>query len=113
MALTKERGAIPMKSETVRFKKKSQVTIPKEFVEALNLKEGDNLQCRLEDGKIVIVPMISVPKDQAWFWSEEWQKEEMEAEEEIKAGRLKSFDNIGDLLKSLHEDSDEISRGDE
>lgn len=112
MAQTKERGAVTMKPENVRFKRKSQVTIPKDFVEALKLKEGDNLQCRLEDGKIVIVPMISVPKDQAWFWSEEWQKEEMEAEEDIKAGRVKSFDNIEDLLKSLHEDSDEINRED-
>lgn len=65
------RSAIYMKPENVRFKKKSQVTIPHDIVQALNLKEGDDLQCRMEEGKIVFVPMVSVPKDQAWFWSEE------------------------------------------
>jgi len=90
-----------MKPERVRFKKKSQVTVPHEIVEALNLKEGDDLQCRLEDGKIVFVPMVSVPKDQAWFWSEEWQKEEREAEQQIKEGRLSEPMNLDDTLADL------------
>lgn len=100
-----------MQRESIRFKKRSQITIPKEFVDALQLNEGDRLECRLEDGKIVIVPTVEIPKDQAWFWTEEWQKEEREADEDIKAGRVKSFDNAEDLLKSLHEDSEELNKG--
>lgn len=99
-----------MKPESVKVKQKSQVTVPKEIMEALNLKVGDSLECRLEDGKIVFVPMISIPRDQAWFWEEEWQKEEREAEQEIKSGRVKTFDNAQDLLKSLHQDSNEINK---
>ena len=99
-----------MQRESIRFKKRSQVTIPKEFVDTLHLHEGDRLECRLEEGKIVIVPTVEIPKDQAWFWTEEWQKEEREAEEDSKAGRVKNFDSVEDLLKSLHEDSDGISK---
>lgn len=96
-----------MTPENVRFKRKSQVTIPHEIVQALNLHEGDNLQCRLEDGKIVFVPMVSIPKDQAWFWSEEWQKEEQEVEEHIKAGRLTEPKNLDDTLSDLDQLSKE------
>lgn len=101
MAQTKERGAKMMKPENVRFKKKSQVTIPHEVVEALNLKEGDDLECRLENGKIVFVPMVSVPRDQAWFWTEEWQKEEREIEQQIKDGQLTPPMNFDDTLADL------------
>ncbi|QQK77247.1 AbrB/MazE/SpoVT family DNA-binding domain-containing protein [Salicibibacter cibarius] len=97
-----------MQRESIRFKRRSQVTIPKEFVEALNLQEGDRLECRLENGRIVIVPTVEIPKDQAWFWTEEWQKEELEAEEDIKAGRVKSFQNTEDAIHWL--DSDEAER---
>lgn len=91
-----------MTPENVRFKKKAQVTIPYDFVQELNLKEGDNLECRLENGKIVIVPVVSIPKDQAWFWSEEWQEGEREAEEDIKAGRVHSFDDAEEAVEWLN-----------
>lgn len=105
MVKTKERGA-GMQRESVRFKKRSQVTIPKEFVDALGLHEGDRLECRLENGKIVIVPTVEIPKDQTWFWTEEWQKGEKEAEEDIKAGRVKKFNHVHDLIADLEsEDS--------
>lgn len=42
-----------------------------------------------------------VPKDQEWFWSEEWLKGEGEANEDIAAGRVKRFENVNDLIKDL------------
>lgn len=107
MVLTKRGAVMIPEPEKVRFKKKSQVTIPNEFVKALGLHEGDDLQCRLEDGKIVFVPLVSIPKDQAWFWTEEWQKGEREADEDIKAGRVKSFGNAKDAINWLNSDEAE------
>lgn len=92
-----------MKRESVRFKKRSQVTIPKEFVDSLHLREGDRLECRLENGRIVIVPTMEIPKDQAWFWTEEWQKEEKEAEKQIANGELTPTMNVEDTLADLDE----------
>ncbi|WP_205004895.1 AbrB/MazE/SpoVT family DNA-binding domain-containing protein [Scopulibacillus daqui] len=106
MVKTLERGA-HMKRESIRFKKRSQITIPKEFVDALQLHEGDRLECRLEDGKIVIVPMVEVPKDQAWFWSEEWQKEEREVEQQLRDGRVSPPMNFEDTLAALDDLSKE------
>lgn len=100
MAEMKEKNSA-MKAEHVRFKRKSQVTVPHEIVKALDLHEGDDLQVRLEDGKIVFVPMVSVPKDQAWFWTETWQKEEWEVEKHIKAGWLTEPKSLDDTLNEL------------
>lgn len=107
MAETKERRGAAMKPEHVRFKRKSQVTVPHEIVEALDLHEGDDLQVRLENGKIVFVPMVSIPKDQAWFWSEQWQKEEQEVEKHIKAGHLTEPKSLDDTLSDLDDMSKE------
>jgi len=43
-----------------------QVTLPKKFREALNIKEGDLLEAEMEGGKIVLTPKALVGKDKAW-----------------------------------------------
>ncbi|SDL31561.1 AbrB/MazE/SpoVT family DNA-binding domain-containing protein [Lacicoccus qingdaonensis] len=106
MNKTEDKSNATFKPEHVRFKKKSQVTVPSKIVEALDLQEGDDLQCRLEDGKIVLVPTISIPKDQAWFWSEQWQKEEREVEQQIKDGDISDAKSLEDTLRDL----DDISK---
>lgn len=90
-----------MLKETVHFKNRSQVTIPKEFVERLGLKQGDILEARLEDGKIILVPVVAVPKDQAWYWTEQWQQEEREADEQIKRGEVTEPMELNEVLRVL------------
>lgn len=41
-------------------------------------------------------------KRHPWFWSEEWQKGEREADAEIKVGRMKEFKSVKALVKHLH-----------
>lgn len=37
------------------------------------------------------------------FWTkEQWEKAEREADEDIKAGRVKRFDSVEDLIADLH-----------
>jgi len=43
-----------------------------------------------------------IDPDQAWWWTEEWQKKEREAEKDIKEGKVKRFTNVEDLIKDLH-----------
>jgi hypothetical protein len=42
-------------------------------------------------------------KSQAYFWTKEWQEAEKEASEDIKAGRVKTFDAAEELIKDLDE----------
>ena len=84
-----------------KIRDNSQITIPKTIMEKLDLKKGDVISFELRDNEIVLRPVVIIDKSQTWFWSKKWQKEEREAEEDIKAGRIKSFDNINDLMKEL------------
>ena len=38
------------------------------------------------DGVIELHPVIPVPSDQAWFWTERWQRMEREADADVAAG---------------------------
>jgi len=85
----------------VDLKQKSQVTIPKDFVKKLNLQVGDKLEIEEEDGKLVITPVVVVPKDQAWFYSPEWQKKEQEVDRQKKEGKIHKASNKQGLFKKL------------
>ena len=39
--------------------------------------------------------------DQAWYWTPEWQEMERQADEDILAGRYKTFDTMEELLADL------------
>ena len=44
-----------------------------------------------------------IPKDQAWFWTPEWQAKEREADEDIRMGRVSGpFTSADELIKHLH-----------
>jgi len=43
-----------------------------------------------------------IDPDQSWWWTEEWQKGEREAEREVKEGKVKKFSNVEDLIEDLH-----------
>lgn len=90
-----------IKKEKITLRKRGQITIPKDIIDELHLQEGETLEIRIEDGKIVIVPTIAVTKDQAWFWSEQWQREEREVENQIKQGRVSKPMNADEALKFL------------
>lgn len=62
----------------IEFKQRSQVTIPKALVEKLGLKVGDKLDIDIEDGKLVITPVVIIPKSQEWFYTPQWQAKEKE-----------------------------------
>ncbi len=42
-----------------------------------------------------------VDKGQTYFWTKEWQQGEKEASEDIKTGRVKTFDSGDELIKDL------------
>ncbi len=46
----------------IELRKKSQVTIPKEIVDELNLQEGDHLDVSVKEGVIVIEPVAVYSK---------------------------------------------------
>jgi hypothetical protein len=45
--------------------------------------------------------------DQAWYWTDAWQRKEREAEEDLAAGRYKTFDTMEEFLADLDSDDDD------
>ena len=87
--------------ESVRVGAKHQVTIPHRISKALRLKKGDHMLIRLVGGRVEMVPVSLIPKDQLWFWTPEWQKKERDADEEIARGNIKGTDSVEELLREL------------
>ena len=80
-----------------------QVALPKEVVKKLHLKVNDLFDIRTEEGKIILEPQILIPKDQVYFYTPEWQKDEEKASEDIRKGRVTKTKNLKELFKKLDE----------
>lgn len=42
-----------------------------------------------------------ITKEQKWWWTEEWQAGERDADRALKEGKTKEFENVDDLIKDL------------
>ncbi len=78
------------------------MTLPSEIRNLLGLNEGDDLAFSLnEQGQVIITRLEVIPPDQAWFWTERWQKAEREAQADIDAGRVHRYANIDEAVSAL------------
>jgi AbrB family looped-hinge helix DNA binding protein len=79
-----------------------QITLPKKIRDKTNIQPGDFVEVNLDkEGRIVLIPKKLVDADQSYFWTEEWQKGERKADEDIKSGRVKKFKSSADAVKYL------------
>ena len=78
-----------------------QVTLPASVRRELGVEEGDLVEIEVIDDRAVLMPKKLVDKSQAYFWTKRWQEGEREADEDIKAGRVKVFDSVDELIEDL------------
>ena len=88
---------------TTKVTRHGQITLPASVREQLGIEEGDIVEIEVEEERAVLMPKRLVDKSQAYFWTKQWQKGEKEAAEDIKAGRVKTFDSVDELIKDLHQ----------
>ncbi len=79
------------------LRKKSQVTIPKELVMKLGLKEGDKLEVIERNGTIQIMPVAVYPKK----YLDELKEEINDIRVRIHAGEQPMFDSVDELFAQL------------
>jgi bifunctional DNA-binding transcriptional regulator/antitoxin component of YhaV-PrlF toxin-antitoxin module len=79
------------------------VALPAELRRKYRLDEpGAQLEVtEREDGVIELRPTLPVPVDEMWFWSEGHQAAEREAEDDLAAGRFRTFDDPEGFLADL------------
>ena len=93
--------------QLVKITRGGQVTIPAEMRRQAGIEIGDYVEMRMVEGRLVLVPKQLIDKDQTWFWTEEWQAAEREAEDELRAGQVKEFDTLDELIADLDADEAE------
>ncbi|MFC1937591.1 AbrB/MazE/SpoVT family DNA-binding domain-containing protein [Chloroflexota bacterium] len=80
-----------------------QITLPAPVRKSLGIEEGDLVEIEVIDEKAVLVPKRLIDKSQAYFWTKKWQEGEKEADEDIKAGRVKVFHSADELMNDLEQ----------
>jgi AbrB family looped-hinge helix DNA binding protein len=87
--------------EWIQVRKRFQITLPKSVRQNLRLNEGDLLAIEVRDHELVLRPQRLIDRDQAWYWSPEWQAAEREATEDLEAERYDDFETMGDMISDL------------
>ena len=67
----------------------------------LHLNSNDYIDVYIEDNKIILEPKIVIPRDQAYFFTEEWQKDEHQAEQDIQSGRVTETADLDELMEEM------------
>lgn len=80
---------------------KGQITLPKEVRDALHLHEGDDVAFVVEAGQVTMRGLRSVPTEQAWFWTQQWQDGEKQASQQLAAGEGAVFHGADAFLDSF------------
>jgi len=88
---------------TTKVTRHGQITLPAAVRKQLGIEEGDLVEIDVEDERAVLMPKKLVDKSQAYFWTRKWQEGERAADEDIKAGRVKTFDSVDELKKDLEQ----------
>ena len=78
-----------------------QVAIPRQLAKRLGLRINDYLDIRVNRHMIILEPQVMVPKDQAYFYTPEWQEDERKAAEDIRKGRVTKTKNLKELFEKL------------
>jgi AbrB family looped-hinge helix DNA binding protein len=87
-----------------RLRNKGQITVPQEIRNLLGAEEGDELLFFIDEAGLVVISRAQViDPEQAWFWSDRWQRMEREAQADIEKGHTIEYTDITDALAALDE----------
>jgi bifunctional DNA-binding transcriptional regulator/antitoxin component of YhaV-PrlF toxin-antitoxin module len=92
-----------MKTHILAIQARGTIALPADLRRRLHL-DGTDAQLKLiehEDGRLELVPVVAVPADQAWFWTDRWQAMEREADADIAADRVTVVDGVDELIAHL------------
>ena len=81
---------------------KGQLAIPKEIRESMDIKAGDKFTIEIKNKTIMLKPAITltIPKEQAYFWTSEIQKKLQGSEKNFQEGNYKEY-TVDEFLQEL------------
>ena len=85
----------------IRLRPKGQLTLPDSIRRLAHIDPGDVLEVTVEDAGIVLRAKKLVDADQAWFWTDAWQRGERRASQEIHDGLVSPALGADEILDTL------------
>ena len=84
----------------VKVVRNGQITLPKEFRDALGIDEGQILEAEIKDSRIILKPLAFV--ERGTVLSLKGKQKVKEALEDIKKGAVsKAYDDVDEMIKDL------------
>lgn len=87
----------------VCLRENNQITLPDEIVKGLSLSLDDEFIVTMNDGRIELIPAITIPRDEAYLFTPYWQNALRQAEQEIAEGQLESAEDCDEMFQKLEE----------
>ena len=79
-----------------------EVKLPDVVTRRLRIREGAKLEVLVSGDGIFLIPSKRIPKEQRYFYTEEWQAKEREADESIARGEVVGpFSNAVAAVRAL------------
>ena len=86
----------------LKVKRHFQITLPVPLRKKYRLTVGDYIEVEDRDGSILLKPVKVIHPDQEYFYTKEWQQEEVEADRDIDEGNLLGpFEDANDAIEAL------------
>jgi AbrB family looped-hinge helix DNA binding protein len=90
------------KPAILTLRQNGQLTLPAEIRRRLRASDGDVFLAEVrDDDEIVLRKKSLIDASQAYFWTAAWQRGEREAQEDIRARRVKRFRSTKALVADL------------
>ncbi|MDP2983834.1 MAG: AbrB/MazE/SpoVT family DNA-binding domain-containing protein [Candidatus Latescibacter sp.] len=77
------------------------ITISRELRKKIGIAPGDPLEASVEGGRLILTPVVVVPR--TLILSESGKRLEEEVDQEIKDGKVRAFECLDDMEKYLEE----------
>jgi AbrB family looped-hinge helix DNA binding protein len=96
----------------VAIQARGVVALPAELRRKLHLDApGTQMEVtERDDGVLELRPSIPVPADQAWFWTERWQRREREVDAYLEAGDVATDQTTDGFLAALDRLADDADQ---
>jgi AbrB family looped-hinge helix DNA binding protein len=85
----------------IRLRPKGQLTLPDSIRRLAHIDPGDVLEVTVEDAGIVLRAKKLIDADQAWFWTDDWQRGERQATQDIRDGLVSPPQGADEFLDTL------------
>jgi hypothetical protein len=87
----------------VGLQSRGLIALPSELRRRMHLDEpGAQVEIlERDDGVLELRAALPVPANQAWFWTEQWQRREREVDEHVASGEVTVHESTDDFLSHL------------